>query len=264
MNAFEGCKNLKEIEFPNSLKKIDAHAFENCSSLKEIKIPDSVEIIEYKAFANCTSLEKALLPNSELTTLENCVFLKCSSLSEVIIPDKLINFNASSFKKCKNLENWSINSTNPNFIKYNDAIYTNDYKKLVFYPETAEKFEIHPDTEIIGEFAFSYNYKLENIVIPDAQTTVNKKDVLMAVVKVESLKKIKEKFNSLATRFDGKVKRSRLTDCYSDIRKALDESVSEFGESALPFYIPNEYSHITILSSNISVPAVFENVSFVY
>jgi hypothetical protein len=76
--------------------------------------------------------------------------------------------------------------------------------------------------------------------------------------------KIKEKFNSLATRFDGKVKRSRLTDCYSDIRKALDESVSEFGESALPFYIPNEYSHITILSSNISIPTVFENVSFVY
>jgi|GEM_PF-5950124 len=75
---------------------------------------------------------------------------------------------------------------------------------------------------------------------------------------------IKEKFNSLATRFDGKVKRARLTDCYSDIRKALDESVSEFGESALPFYIPNEYSHITVLSSNISIHEAFENLSFVY
>lgn len=75
----------------------------------------------------------------------------------------------------------------------------------------------------------------------------------------------KDTFKTLESRFDGgKVKRSRLTDCYSDIRKALDESVAEFGESALPFYIPNEYSHITILSSNISVPAVFENVSFVY
>ena len=75
----------------------------------------------------------------------------------------------------------------------------------------------------------------------------------------------KDTFKTLESRFDGgKVKRSRLTDCYSDIRKALDESVSEFGESALPFYIPNEYSHITILSSNISIPTVFENVSFVY
>ena len=75
----------------------------------------------------------------------------------------------------------------------------------------------------------------------------------------------KDTFKTLESRFDGgKVKRSRLTDCYSDIRKALDESVSEFGKSALPFYIPNEYSHITILSSNISIPTVFENVSFVY
>lgn len=75
----------------------------------------------------------------------------------------------------------------------------------------------------------------------------------------------KNTFKTLESRFDGgKVKRSRLTDCYSDIRKALDESVSEFGESALPFYIPNEYSHITVLSSNITIHETFENLSFVY
>ena len=75
----------------------------------------------------------------------------------------------------------------------------------------------------------------------------------------------KDTFKTLESRFDGgKVKRSRLTDCYSDIRKALDESVSEFGESALPFYIPNEYSHITVLSSNISIHETFINLSFTY
>ena len=75
----------------------------------------------------------------------------------------------------------------------------------------------------------------------------------------------KDTFKALKSRFDGgKVKRSRLTDCYSDIRKALDESVSGFGESALPFYIPNEYSHITVLSSNITIHETFENLSFVY
>ena len=75
----------------------------------------------------------------------------------------------------------------------------------------------------------------------------------------------KDTFKTLESRFDGgKVKRARLTDCYSDIRKALDESVSEFGESALPFYIPNEYSHITVLSSNITIHETFENLSFVY
>ncbi len=72
-------------------------------------------------------------------------------------------------------------------------------------------------------------------------------------------------FKTLAHRFDdGAVKRSRLPDCYSDIRKALDESVAAFGESALPFYIPNEYSHITVLDGNISVPKTFESMAFVY
>lgn len=75
----------------------------------------------------------------------------------------------------------------------------------------------------------------------------------------------KEAFATLATRIDGdKVKRSRLTDCYSDIRKALEESVSEFEESPLPFYIPNEYSHITVLSNKISIPEAFEKLSFRY
>ena len=74
----------------------------------------------------------------------------------------------------------------------------------------------------------------------------------------------KEKFNSLVKRYNGNVKRSRLADYYSDIREALDESVSKFGESPLPFYIPNEYSHITVLSSNIFITEAFENMVFVY
>ncbi len=75
----------------------------------------------------------------------------------------------------------------------------------------------------------------------------------------------KKNFNTINTKSsDNKAPRSRLADYYSDIRQALDEAVSFFGESALPFYIPNENSHITILSSNICIPETFKNVSFVY
>lgn len=236
-SAFMECKKLKKIEFSDSLKRIDAHAFENCSSLKEIKIPDSVEIIEYKAFANCTSLEKAVLPDSESTTLENCVFLKCPNLSEVIIPDKLINFNASSFKKCESLENWSINGTNPNFVKYNDAIYTNDYKKLVFYSETAEKFEIHPDTEIIGEFAFSYNYKLENIVIPEHIKIIEEK----AFYNSPNLKTVKFE-NGAKTISEG-----AFMYCPELQEVILSDTVETIGEEA--FYVCDNLKEIIIPAS---------------
>ncbi|MDO4507632.1 MAG: leucine-rich repeat domain-containing protein [Spirochaetales bacterium] len=56
--AFNGCKNLKEIEIPQSVKFIDEWAFENCKKLKSITIPESVNRIDKKAFCSCESLEE--------------------------------------------------------------------------------------------------------------------------------------------------------------------------------------------------------------
>jgi trk system potassium uptake protein TrkA len=50
------------------------------------------------------------------------------------------------------------------------------------------------DINVPGEFMVVAIRRLEGVVIPEPKTPVKKKDVLMAVVKVESLKKIKEKF----------------------------------------------------------------------
>ena len=69
-------------------------------------------------------------------------------------------------------------------------------------------------------------------------------------------------FSSLITTFeDGEPKRSRLSDCYLDIREALSSAVSSFGESPLPFYIPNERSHITVLDERITVPEPFKQLA---
>jgi trk system potassium uptake protein TrkA len=50
------------------------------------------------------------------------------------------------------------------------------------------------DINVPGEFMVVALRRLEGVVIPEPKTPVRKKDVLMAVVKVESLGKIKEKF----------------------------------------------------------------------
>lgn len=165
--TFYNCKRLREINLPESIEYIGYEAFENCSSIKEIIIPDSAEIIEFKAFANCTSLKKAVLPDNENTIVFGNTFLNCTSLSEIIISDKIFNFSAADFKGCENLKSWTITDTNPHFVKYNDAIYTKDFKKLVFYSATAGFLDLHPETEIIGKCAFSANNKLTNIVIPE-------------------------------------------------------------------------------------------------
>jgi len=51
------------------------------------------------------------------------------------------------------------------------------------------------DVNIPGEFLVVAIRKLSGVIIPESQTVLKAKDVLMGVVKVDSLKKIKEKFN---------------------------------------------------------------------
>jgi len=51
------------------------------------------------------------------------------------------------------------------------------------------------DINIPGEFLVVAIRRLQDVIIPEPNTTVKEKDVLMAAVKVASLKKIREKFN---------------------------------------------------------------------
>jgi len=50
------------------------------------------------------------------------------------------------------------------------------------------------DINIPGEFLVAAIRRLQGTIIPQPQTVLNEKDILMAVVKVAALKKIKEKF----------------------------------------------------------------------
>jgi len=51
------------------------------------------------------------------------------------------------------------------------------------------------DINIPGEFLVVAIRRMQGVIIPEPQTVLKEKDVLMAAVKVASLKKIKEKFN---------------------------------------------------------------------
>lgn len=57
--AFKDCVSLKKITLPEGLSRIGFCAFMNCKSLKELRIPDSVYTIDYKAFKGCPAKIKA-------------------------------------------------------------------------------------------------------------------------------------------------------------------------------------------------------------
>jgi len=51
------------------------------------------------------------------------------------------------------------------------------------------------DINMPGEFLVVAIRRLQDVIIPEPGTTLKEKDVLMAAVKVTSLKRVKDKFN---------------------------------------------------------------------
>lgn len=56
-HAFDNCRALKSIEFPESVHLIRDAAFQNCVSLTEVTIPATITKIGQKSFGNCTGIK---------------------------------------------------------------------------------------------------------------------------------------------------------------------------------------------------------------
>ena len=82
--AFKGCKKLKEIILPSTLKKIGACAFEGCP-IKNITIPKSVKSIEPGAFAG-SSIKSITIPKT-VKKLGEGVFGDCKKLESITMPE---------------------------------------------------------------------------------------------------------------------------------------------------------------------------------
>ena len=87
--AFSGCKNLKHIEIPSTVKRIGDYAFEECKSLEKVDL------------SRCSNLRK----------LERKLFAKSENLTEVLLPEGLTEIVADAFYYCESLKHIEIPST---------------------------------------------------------------------------------------------------------------------------------------------------------
>lgn len=96
--AFNGCKNLKELQIPYGVNKIDEQAFIG-SSLAKVEMPDSITQIGHQLFQDCFYLEYVKFPKT-LTTLPRGTFIN-SFCKEIKFPSELIEIEDSSLKCSK-------------------------------------------------------------------------------------------------------------------------------------------------------------------
>ena len=86
---------LTQVILPKFCLTIGRFAFEDCKQLVEIDIPDTVRIIGPAAFRACP-LRSLKIPKN-VTEIECCLCQDCSSLERVDFPETLTAIGAAPF-----------------------------------------------------------------------------------------------------------------------------------------------------------------------
>lgn len=103
VNAFDGCRNLKQVIVSDSVYEIEEAAFANCESLEYVKLPKDLKAIKTSLFYNDKNLKMVDLPNNIKIIVFNA-FEKCGNLSLIDLPENLEIICKDAFASCKSLE----------------------------------------------------------------------------------------------------------------------------------------------------------------
>ena len=128
-NAFNGMSKLKDVTFPDELKRIGYYAFCNCTSLESIAL--SAECIDQLAFQSCIRLSDISL-KSGVKTIYSAAFLHCP-IKQINIPDTVENL-WRPFNMCYHLEKITVDSNNKVYSSEDGLLYNKDKSELVFCP----------------------------------------------------------------------------------------------------------------------------------
>lgn len=117
--VFLNCKQLREAELPDSLRRIGTTDATGCpavlgsmtkfdgafeyTALTSITIPDSVKYVGEYSFAGCDRLKKVILP-SKLREIHKGTFRWCRGLEEAMLPRELEAVRLSAFEGCESLK----------------------------------------------------------------------------------------------------------------------------------------------------------------
>lgn len=181
-NAFSFCEGLTSITIPESVTSICDYAFFACEKLKSVTIPNSVISIGEAAFANCSALTSITIPEG-FTSISNYAFSGCSSLTSVTIPNSVISIGNHAFGNCIRLSNIDLKEGLRYIEDY--AFYECSIKSLLLPSSVLSigdysfgkntllvEVKLNEGLSSIGRFAFSGDYLIESLYIPNSVTSI--------------------------------------------------------------------------------------------
>lgn len=99
--AFRNCKNITEIIFPSTAKKLESYICDNCTSLQSVTLCEGIEEIDGYAFYNCVNLKTVQFP-STLSLIGFNAFTFSGLEGDLLIPSNIKRINGS-FANCTGL-----------------------------------------------------------------------------------------------------------------------------------------------------------------
>ena len=181
--AFSGCKNLKSVTIPKTVKEIGWHSFEN-TSIKKITIPTSVKTIGNEAFVGCKKLKNITMPGKFK------VKVKAGDEEWRGIMSKVKNITFNTQLAIKNVsycyaDNLYVSKKDTKYKSINGVIYSKDGKEIVRVPSERKTLVIEKgctdfclQSILYGYYADDYGdvtlcNKLVKVTIPETVERIN-------------------------------------------------------------------------------------------
>lgn len=151
-----GHKELEEVVFPNTVKKVRENAFSHCPSLKTVHLNEGLEHFDSYAFGN-TALERVRLP-----------------LSLKYIGQKRFS-GRRPFSYCTKLTAFEMDGESELFMVIDGVLYIKHEPDLylLYCPSGRTELNIPDGVERILENACLGCHNLEKVVMPDSVTSID-------------------------------------------------------------------------------------------
>lgn len=169
-HSFYLCNNLKEVEIPKSVIKLENNPFSGCNQIAlnnkspYYHVEDSVIYDrDYSSVIGClNSIDTDCLVLKDVKRICRNSFWNCKGIRKIVFPKTLEDIGYNPFVSCSNIE---FESNSDKYIVYDNALFTADKSKLMCYPAKYAIGEVYlPDETITLERgAFSECDKLTNI-----------------------------------------------------------------------------------------------------
>ena len=102
-SAFEGCGFQGQLNLPEGLIEIGERAFFACRYITSINFPSTIKVIEASTFSRCHRLCNELVLPEGLISIKKESFDYCYMLTKIHFPSTLQTIGSSAFAQCYNI-----------------------------------------------------------------------------------------------------------------------------------------------------------------